>query len=901
MRELLNKRWLRLKTLFKRHQLDRDLEDEVAFHLAKREQTNREAGLDAEEARYAARRQFGNVTRAKERSREMWVFNSLETLWQDIRFGARSLRKNPGFAIVALLTLGLGIGANTAIFSVINSVLLQPLPFHDPDRLVRVFSVRETSANYPVSGEDYFDWQSQNRAFAETSLFTAPQNFNASGAGEPETVSVISTQANFFSVLGVQPELGREFAQGEDQPGNNHVALLSYGFWQRHFGGGMDALGKTVNLNFQPYTVAGVMPRTFNYPESTDIWIPLEMSVDHLGRRGGYSYRVLARLKPGVTLAQAQADMSAVTKHLGEQFPVTNANLGARVVPLKELLTGDSRPQLLVLLGAVALVLLVACANVANLLLARATGRQREMALRATLGATRGRLVRQLLTESVMLSCAGAALGLVGAWWLVKLAQSARTLPVPRENPIQLDATVLLFTIGASVAVGILFGLAPALEASRLNLNEELKSSASSVVGVSGWRLALRNSLVVAEIATSLALLVGGGLLLRSFARMRQSDIGVRTQSILTSAVVLPNTKYKTLQDRREFYERLLGQIQHVPGVAAASISQQIPLEGSHTLGAKLEGDLDPQHAWLQVETNYISPGYFSVFGIPFLSGRDFTPQEIDRAAEAGARNMDYWKSGQVSLIPQPQFSTFAVVNRTMAQTLWPNQDAVGKIFISGVQPVTVVGVVSDVKYGGIREPTQAQAYLPLTEELDNIWYPAEIAVRTGGSPENVFRGIREAVRNVDSGLSLFRVRTMEQVISDNMQDTTLQTVLLGAFAALGVVLAAVGLYGVMAYLVTQRTHEIGIRMTLGAQRRDILQLVMGRGSKLAFVGVAFGLLAALALTRLLKSELFGVTATDPVTFVCVSILLIVVALAACYVPTHRAMRVDPMVALHYE
>ena len=643
------------------------------------------------------------------------------------------------------------------------------------------------------------------------------------------------------------------------------------------------------------------MPRTFNSPESIDVWAPLEMTVEKLGRRGGYSYRVLGRMKPGMTLAQTQSDMSVIAKHLEQQFPITNSNLGTKVVPFKELLTRDSRTQLLILLGAVALVLLVASANMANLLLARATGRQREIALRGALGASRSRLVRQLLTESVMLSVTGAALGLAGASWLVGLAQSASSLPIPRENPIQLDTTVLLFTIGVSLTVGILFGLAPALEVSRLNVNETLKSSASSIAGASGHRSILRNALVVGEVAASLALLVGAGLLLRSFAEMRNATIGVQTQNILTMAVVLPDSKYVELAQRREFYDRLLDRIAHVPGVAAATISQAIPLEGSHTVGAKLEGDLDPQHAWLQVQTNYVTPGYFRVFDIPFFSGRDFMPEDVDRAFDSGARNGEFWKSGKVSNVPQPQFSVVAVVNRTMAQTLWPNQDAVGKVFISGVQPVTVVGVVGDVKYDGIREPAQAQAYFPLTGELNNLWYPGEIAVRTSGSSEGVFGAIRAALHDLDSGLSLFRVRTMQEVVTDNMQDTSLQTVLLGTFAALALLLAGVGIYGVMAYLVTQRTHEIGIRVAMGALQSDILRLVLGHGVKLTVLGVFIGSAGALALTQVMTHLLFGISSRDPLTFFSVAGVLMAVGLAACYLPARRATKVDPMVALRYE
>ncbi|HEY6332044.1 MAG TPA: ABC transporter permease [Blastocatellia bacterium] len=889
------------RNLLRKDKTERDLSQEIESYIDLASNTYVELGMDHPTATRKAAVEFGGSEQVKERVREIRFGHSLEVLGQDLRYATRILRKTPGFTAVVVLTLALGIGANTAIFSVVNSTLLQPLPFRDPNRLVRVFSTNATGGNYPVSGEDYFDWQSENRSFEATTLFTASQNFDASGAGQSETVSVISAQANFFSVLGVRPHIGREFVPGEDTPANNHVAVLSYGLWQRHFGGSREVVGKKIDLNFQTYDVVGVMPRTFNYPESTDVWVPLEMTVDHLGRRGGFSYRLLARLKPGVSVAQAQADMTSVTQNLAVQYPISNSNVGARVVVFKELLTGDVRPQLLVLLGAVALVMLVACANVANLLLARAAGRQREVVLRSALGATRWRLLRQLMTESVVLSLTGAMLGLIGAWWFVWLVQSVPTLPIPRENPIQLDGTVLLFTLVISIVVGILFGLVPALEASRLDLNEVLKAASGAIAGVSGRRRTFQNVLVVAEVATSLALLAGAGLLLQTFARLRNADIGVRSHGILTAAVVLPKTKYSALPQRREFCDRLLERLEHAPGVTAAAISQQLPLEGSHSFDAKLEGDLDPQHSGVGVDLNYVSPDYFRVFGIPFLSGRVFTPQEIDRSLETSTKLSAYEDSGQVSPVPLQQFSSSAVINQTMAQAMWPNQDVVGKIFIAGVQLITVVGVIRDIKYGGIRDQVHPQAYFPLTQELNNQWYPFELSVSTDAPPEKLTGGLRAALDGVDSDLSLFRVRTMDQIAADDTQDTSLQTVLLGAFAALGLVLSAIGIYAVMAYSVTQRRHEMGVRVAIGAQRRDILLHVLSRGLRLALLGAFAGVIAALALTRLLSKELFGITASDPLTLASAAGLLVVVALGACYIPARRALSVDPLVALRYE
>jgi predicted permease len=894
--------WLR--ATLRRGRLESEMDAELRFHLEARAQDWTRSGVPLDEAQRRARLEFGGVESVKEECRQARGVSLLDHLQKDLRFAVRMLRRNPGFTAIAVLTLALGIGANTAIFSVINSVLLEPLPYRDPDRLVRIFSSpQSTGANYSTSGEDYQDWVADNHCFESMTLFSGTQNYNASGVGESETILVTNAQDNFFSVLGAEPQFGRVFRPGEDLRATAHIAVLSFGFAARHFGSAADALGKTVRLDFKPYTVIGVMPPTFNYPESSEAWIPLDMSLEVTGRRGNYSYNTLARLKPGVTLAQARTDMSGVAARLAQEFPITNTDEGTHLMPLKERLTGDARPQLLVLLGAVALVLLVACTNVANLLLARATVRQREIALRSALGASRGRLVRQLLTESILLSFAGALLGLGGAWWLIRFAQTVKTLPLPKQNPMRLDETVLLFTMSISLLVGILFGLAPALEASRPDLIEELRSCAHSVAGRSSWRLTLRNALVVGEIAASLALLVGAGLLLRTFARMRNADIGVRTQHVLTAAVVLPETKYHVLGDRRSFYDRLLERVQHIPGVQVAALSQAIPLEGSHSFTAKLAGDLDPRHPGLGVNVNFVSPDYFRLFGIPFLAGNDFTPEQINRAYDVGVQLTDYWNSEARQLsYPQPQWSTIAIINRTMARQLWPDQDAVGKTYMTNVvQPVTVVGVVADEKYDSIRDTPTAEAYFPITAELDNKWYPPNIVVRTAAAPETVLAAIRTGVQALDPELSLFRVRTMDQVIADNMQDTSLQTVLLGSFAVLGLLLSVVGIYGVMAYLVTQRTHEIGIRMALGAQPSDVLELVLGRGAKLAVAGLALGLAATFALTRLLRAELFGVSASDPLTFGGVALLLLLVALAACYIPSRRAMRVDPLVALHYE
>jgi putative ABC transport system permease protein len=823
------------------------------------------------------------------------------TFAQDVKFGIRMLAKNPGFTAVAILTLALGIGANTAIFSVINSVLLRPLPFKNSSRLVQLWETEAAPGTYPFAGPDYLDWQKQNHTLEASSLYTWGGGVNASGSGEPETATVIAAQANFFSVLGVQPPMGRGFASDEDQPGKTHVAILSYSFWERHFGGDPGAIGKNIELNSEAYTVVGVMPRSFNFPPSTDIWTPFEMFEKNLGHRGSHSYRALGRLKAGVTVGQAQAELATIAKHLEEQYPATNEKVSAVVVSMKEEITKGSREQLLILLGAVALVLLIACANVANLLLARASGRQREVALRAVLGASRWRVARQLLTESILLSVSGAALGLGAAWWCISILESVKALPIPRENPVQIDFTVLLFTVGVSVLVGVLFGLAPALHASRLDLSEELKSSAQAVVSPSGWRRAMRDVLVIGEIATSLALLVGAGLLLRSFARLRNSEIGVQSQNVLTMDVNLPGKKYATLAARREFFDQLLERVERTPGIVAASVSTEIPLEGGRNGYILVEGRDDAALNNQLVEFDYITPHYFRAFGIPFLQGQNFSPEDFARVGEVDLKLTELFAGPAPPKELPKDLAWVAVINSAMARLAWPNQDPIGKVFkTGGILPVRVIGVVGDVKEWGIRKAVVPQAYFPATGALDSSsgW---RLVVKTSVPPMSALGAIRSNLSALDSSLGIFKPRTMDEVISDAMQDLSLQTVLLGVFAALAVLLAAVGLYSVMAYLVMQRTHEIGVRMALGAQQGDVLQLVLRQGSKLILIGVGTGIVAALALTRLMSSLLFGVSATDPITFVGVAVLLAGVAVTACYIPARRASCVDPMVALRYE
>jgi predicted permease len=889
---------LRLRSLLRKGRVEQEMDDELRFHLECQIEENLKAGMSPEEARYAALRQFGGVEQIKEECRDAWGVRFIETLLQDLRFGLRQLRRSPGFTAVAVLTFALGIGANTAIFSVINAVLLRPLPFRDPDRLVQLWETEAAPGNCTLTGPDFLDWQAQNQSHEGMSLYSWPQGFNASGAGEPEQAAVVRTQANFFSLLGVEPLLGRAFLKGEDQAGKNRVAVLSYGFWQRHFGGREDAVGEALGLNDEKYTVVGVMPPRFGVLGGADVWIPMDMSLKGLGQRGHHQYLGIGRLKRGVEVATAQAELQTIAQRLEKQYPDSNRKVGAAVIPLKEQLVGGSRTGLLILLGAVGLVLLIACANVANLLLVRATSRHREIAVRRALGAGRGRVVRQLLTESVLLSLLGAVFGLALAWGCVHVLGAAERVPIPRPNPLGLDSTVFLFTLGIGLLVGMLAGLAPALQPSQLQLSEQLKASTRSLAP-SGGRRMLRDALVVGEIAVSLVLLIGAGLLLQSFAKLREADVGVRPEGVLTMRVVLPPKRYGTLEQARAFFAQLLDGLKNAPGVQAAAVASELPLGGNSSSYVTVEGQEDLALEKTLVELNHISPDYFRALGISFLKGRDLTDRDLQDAVDAVSRYVAIVQSGEKE--PVWDFKTVAVVSQTMARTFWPKQDPLGQVFKLGDIQVMVIGIVGDVKIWGIRQPVIPHAYLPLAFVLSRPGGSVNIVIKGAGGSEGMLATVREKLRSLDSGLALFHVRTMEEIISASSADTSYQTVLLGSFALLALLLTVVGIYGVMAYTVTQRSHEIGIRLALGAQPRGILRLIMHQGAQLTLAGVALGVGGALAFTRLMASLLFGTQSRDPFIFIIVATLLAMVALLACYIPARRATKVDPVVALRYE
>jgi putative ABC transport system permease protein len=804
-------------------------------------------------------------------------------LWQDLRYAARTLTRRPGFTIVAILTLALGIGANTAIFSVVNAILIQPLPYKDPNQLVIVWedaSVLGFTYNTP-SAANFIDWQKQNQVFQGLAA-TARQSFNLTNVGDPEQLDGRRVSGNLFQLLGVEPQLGRALTAEDDQSGANPVAVLSNSFWQRRFASDPTIIGKSLTLNGQGYTVVGVMPARFQFPSREDqLWVPLAFTAEQAGDRGRHYLQVVARTKANVTLPQAQADMNTIAGRLEQQYPATNTHIGIILVPLHDVLVGDIKPALYVLLGAVAFVLLVACANVANLLLARAAARQKEIATRIALGANRRRLIRQFLTESVLLSTTGGVVGLLLAFGAIRFLRAFIPDNISQVSSIGIDVQVLAFTMLVSVTTGLVFGLAPALQASNFNLNETLKEGGrDSSAGNRGNRI--RSLLVVAEVAVSLVLLIGAGLLINSFLRLSHVDPGFDTKNLLTMNIVLPESKYDDVKKRTLFYDDLIHRVEALPGVKSAAVINSIPfvLQGD-SFGISIEGrpEFAPDKR-PEVTTRKVSSHYFETMGIRLLKGRQFVEQ--DRA----------------------DTPSVAVISETMARRLWPNEDPIGKRIKPGSlqskEPwIEIVGIVNDVKQFQLNAEPKVQMYLPHSQFE---WFiPRHLVVKTDVNPLSIASTVRKTVWEIDRDQPVSNIHTMEDVLSESVTKQRFTMILLAVFAGLALVLAAVGIYGVMSYSISQRTHEIGIRMALGASTVDVLKLAMGQGLRLVLIGLGFGLVAALLLTRAMTSLLFGVRPTDPVTFVAVSAVLISVTLLASYVPARRATKVDPLIALRYE
>jgi putative ABC transport system permease protein len=821
----------------------------------------------------------------------------MQKIWQDLRYGARMLLKNPGITFVVILALALGIGANTAIFSVIDAVLLRPLPYEDSDRLVFLNETSKVMDEISISYPNFTDWRNQNHVFEKIGVYNR-SSYNLTGAGEAERIITGQMSADLFAALGVNPAVGRIYTNDEDKPGGSPVVVLSYGLWQRRFGGLSSILNQPITLNGKSYTVIGVMPQTFQFPSRVEMWVPVgqlsgEPSWQQRGNHPGL-YGV-GRLRPGVSFAQAKAEMDNIGANLEKQYNDSNAGNGVGTRPLLEVFAGDIRWTLWVLFGAVAAVLLIACANIANLLLARAQSRQKEMAIRAAMGAGRWRIARQLLTESVLLALIGGTLGLLIARWGIALILYISPDAIPRAREISLDWRVLVFTIGISIATGILFGLVPALQAGVVDVHETLKETGR---GTSG-RHWLRSSLVVVEVATTLVLLIAAGLMIRSFYRLQRVNPGFSYEHLTSFSVALPEKKYASVEQREQFYVRLLDNLRGLPGVESSAAASGLPLgnngwQTSFTIDGR---PLPPRNETPLMEACLVTPDYFRAMNIPLKRGRYFDDHD-DRSALAGK---DLSKLTEVE--KQIAALNAIVIDEEFAHRYWPNEEAVGqriKLGTDAKAPVlTVQGVVGRVKMEGLSQDSKrVQGYFPFAQIPSG---GMTVILKASGDPNQLIAAVRQQVKAIDPDQPIYSIRTMDEIRAESVASERLSLTLLSIFAGIALVLAIVGIYGVMSYSVTQRTHEIGIRMAIGAQPRDVFRMVIGQGMMLALIGVAIGLLLAFALTRLMTTMLFGVEPTDPATFAAIAVLLTVVALVACYVPGRRATKVDPVVSLRYE
>jgi putative ABC transport system permease protein len=876
------------KRFFRRDNWDEERAKELRAHLQIEADENASRGMSAQEARYAANRKLGNTTLVREEIYRMNSLGFLEVLWQDVRFALRQLRKNPGFTAIAVSTLALGIGANSAMFSVVDAVLLRPLPYRNASRAVELFESRprENELKVPVAPGDFYEWRDKAKSFEQ--LAAVDENIsNLTGAGEPQRVSGADVSPGFFEVFGTQAMLGRTLLIDDEKKGSNRVAVVSNGFWQRQLGGDASAIGRTLSLDGDSYSIVGVLPPDFKFPfaAQSDIYLPLSLPEKDHDNHGAHYLAVVGLLRPGVTQKQAQAEMDLLARRMEKEYPDVNTGHGVRTIALRSALAGDVQPALLVLLGAVGLVLLIACANVANLLLARGKTRERELAVRAALGSGRARLVRQLLTESMLLGLAGGALAAGVAFWTVSGLRAIffthlNAFVLTGLNRAVVDGRVFAFTLSISLVTACLFGLAPALAASRVDLTGALKEGSRG--SSAGDRRGFRSALIVAEVALSVVLLAGAGLLLRSFVNLMRVDPGFRPDHLVSMSIDLPEKHYSTQRRTNTFSDQLLARARSLPGVSSAGLVDILPFSGDESRGGMhVEGRVTKPGEHARLHAREVTPDYLRTMGIQLIRGRDITNADVPGGKEVG------------------------VISAAAAHAYWPDQDPIGHRFTFSDEDkdwIEVVGVAANVKHNDLTADATPDVYLAFVQKGEKE--PADsfnIVVRTTQAPDEVESALRSQVRAIDAELPVGKMQTLENLISDSIAPQRFNVTLLTIFAALALALAAAGLYGVISFSVGQRTHEIGIRMALGAQPGDVLRMVIGQGLWLVLAGAAIGVAATLALTHVLARLLFGVGASDPLTVLTVVTILACISLAACYIPARRATRIDPIEALRYE